>query len=300
MYVATLNYEVGNPATVAEALGGPHKARWREAMESEMASLRENQVFRLVPRPAGKKVVKSKWVFRVKYNETGAVEKFKARVVAKGFGQVEGVNYDQTFSPTVKFESIKQLVALGASKQLHMHQMDVTTAFLYAPLVEEVYMEQPESTCAPGQEHLVMLLLRCLYGLKQAPREWNQHIDEILQTMGFRRIVSDFGLYVLGTGDNALYLALYVDDLFLLCLYLGRISGVKGQLGHKFKMKDLGEARFLLGLEIRRQPNGDVFLCQEKYYGEVLVKFGMDACNPAATPLELGQVFTQGSQELPD
>ena len=118
--------------------------------------------------------------------------------------------------------------------------------------------------------------------------------------MGFRRLVSDFGMYVLGTGDNTLYLALYVDDLFLFCLYLGRISGVKDQLGHKFKMKDLGEARFLLGLEIRRQPNGDVFLCQEKYSGEVLVKSGMDACNPAAIPLELGQVFTQGSQELPD
>ena len=99
-------------------------------MESEMASLRENQVYRLVPRLASKKVVKSKWIFRVKHNETRGVEKFKACVVAKEFGQVEGVNYNQNFSPTVRFESIKQLAALGASKQLHMHQMDVTTTFL--------------------------------------------------------------------------------------------------------------------------------------------------------------------------
>ena len=139
-------------------------------MAAKMESLLENQVYRLVPRPKGKKFVKSKWVFRVKYNADGTVEKYKGRVVAKGFSQVEGDDYDQTFSPTVRFESIRQLVAMGASKGMHMHQMDVTTTFLYAPLEEEVYMEAPNGTCGPGEEDLVWLLLRCLYGLKQAPR----------------------------------------------------------------------------------------------------------------------------------
>ena len=109
-------------------------------MDSEMASLRENGVYELVDRPKGKKVVKSKWVFQVKTNEKGEVEKYKARVVAKGYSQVEGVDYDQTFNPTVRFESIRQMVALGASKGSEIHQMDVTTAFFYAPLDEEVYM----------------------------------------------------------------------------------------------------------------------------------------------------------------
>ena len=109
-----------------------------------MIILKENEVFRLVARPKGKKVFKSKWVFRVKKNVDGSVEKYKARVMAKGCSQVEGVDYDDTFSPIVKFESIRQLTALGASKGLHMHQMDVTTPFLYAPLVEEVYMKVPE------------------------------------------------------------------------------------------------------------------------------------------------------------
>ena len=112
--------------------------------------------------------MKSKWVFIVKYNADGTVEKYKGRVVAKGFSQVEGDDYDQTFSPTVRFESIRQLVAMGASKGMHMHQMDVTTTFLNAPLEEEVYMEALD-----GEEDLVWLLLRCLYGLKQAPRGWN-------------------------------------------------------------------------------------------------------------------------------
>ena len=131
-----------------------------------MKSLRDNGVYKLVNRPRGKKVVKSKWVFRVKTNASGEVDRYKARVVAKVYSQVEGVDYDQTFSPTVRFESIRQLVALGASEGMEMHQMDVTTAFLYAPLAEEVFMEHPEGTVEPGNEGKVMLLLKCLYGLK--------------------------------------------------------------------------------------------------------------------------------------
>ena len=166
-----------SPESVQEALQGPHTERWRQAMNSEIESLRENGVYELVDRPEGKKVVKSKWVLRVKTNENGEIEKYKARVVAKGYSQVEGVGYDQTFSPTVRFESIRQMVALGASKGMQMHQMDVTTAFLYAPLDEEVYMEQPEGTMLSGSEGKVMGLLKCLYGLKQSPRQWNILID---------------------------------------------------------------------------------------------------------------------------
>ena len=119
-----------SPQSVLEAMQGLHSEKWKRAMESEMDSLKENGVYEIVDRPAGKKVVKSKWVFRVKTNELGEVEKYKARVVAKGFSQVEGIGYDQTFSPTVRFETIRQLVAMGASKGMKMHQMDVTTAFV--------------------------------------------------------------------------------------------------------------------------------------------------------------------------
>ena len=169
-FVANLESEIRTPTTVEEALNNPQIDQWKAAMEAEMRSLQENQVYRQVPRPKGKKVEKSKWVFRIKLNVDGSVEKYKARIVAKGFNQVEGEDYDHTFSPTVRFESIRQLVAMGASRGLHMHQMDVTTAFLYAPLEEEVYMEAPDGTCELGEADLVWLLLTCLYGLKQAPR----------------------------------------------------------------------------------------------------------------------------------
>ena len=113
------------------------------------------------------------------------MEKYKARVVAKGFSQVEGVDYDQTFNPTVRFESIRQMVALGTSRGMKMEQMDVTTAFLYAPLEEEVFMEQPEGTVEAGSEGKVMRLLKCLYGLKQSPRQWNICIDSRLRGLRF-------------------------------------------------------------------------------------------------------------------
>ena len=289
-----------NPQTVQEALQGEHKEKWQQAMDSEMASLVENGVYELVDRPKGKKVVKSKWVFRVKTNEKGEVEKFKARVVAKGYSQVEGVDYDQIFSPTVRFESIRQLIALGASKGLEMHQMDVTTAFLYAPLEEEVYMEQPDGTVKEGEEAKVMRLLKCLYGLKQSPRQWNLCIDAVLQKLGFRRLKSDVGIYVKGEGDEAVYIALYVDDMFMVGKKLKNIEVVKEGLGREFKMKDLGLAKFLLGIEIRRQENGDVLLVQEKYARDVVGRFNMEGSKPVSTPLELGTHLDTSQQPVLD
>ena len=116
----------------------------------------------LVYKPKEKKVVKSK---RVKTNERGKVEKYKGRVVARGYSEVKGIDYDQTFSPTMRFESIRQMVALGTAKGMEVHQMDVTAAFLYAPLEKEVYMEQLEGTVLQGNVNKVMKLLKCLYGL---------------------------------------------------------------------------------------------------------------------------------------
>ena len=280
------------PKTIGEALQGPHREKWRKAMQSEMDSLRENGVYEIVDRPSGKKVVQSKWVLRVKTNELGEIEKYKARVVAKGYSQVEGIDYDQTFSPTVRFESIRQLVALGTSKGMEMHQMDVTTAFLYAPLEEEVFMQQPEGTIKEGEEGKVMRLLKCLYGLKQSPRQWNICIDTTLKQLGFVRLKSDVGIYVKGSGEGAVYIALYVDDLFLVGMLLANIKVVKEGLGREFKMKDMGEARFLLGIEIRRQEGGDVFLGQERYAKGVISRFNMEGCKSVSTPMEQGNLLS--------
>lgn len=152
-------------------------------MQQEINSLHKHDVWTLTELPEGRKVIGSKWVFKVKHNADGSVEKHKARLVAQGFSQKHGVDYDETFSPVVRFESIRTVIALAVKKGLKMHQMDVKTAFLYGELEEEVYMRQPEGFVVEGQEHLVCKLNKSLYGLKQSPRCWNHVLDEQLQSM---------------------------------------------------------------------------------------------------------------------
>ena len=143
------------------------------AMKEEMKSVQENDVWDLVELPKDRKAVGSKWVFKVKTASDGSIERYKARLVAQGFSQKYGLDYDETFSPVVRPESIRTVIALAVKKGLKLHQMDVTTAFLNGELEEEVYMKQPEGFVADGQEHLVCKLRKSIYGLKQSPRCWN-------------------------------------------------------------------------------------------------------------------------------
>ena len=273
------------PATYTEAICGPDGVKWKAAIESELQSLKENGVYEIVDRPKNRKVIGSRWVLRVKRGADGEIEKFKARVVAKGYSQREGIDYNETFSPTVRFESLRALFALAASQGMEMQQMDVTTAFLYAEIDGEVYMEMPEGMVQEGK---VLKLLKSIYGLKQASRLWNIHLDAVLGNMEFQKLTADFGVYVMGEGPKRTYLALYVDDLMLLNKMMGPITEVKGLLGEQFKMKDLGEVKFMLGLEVRRRENGDILLCQERYTRDVLAKFRMEDSRPASTPLDPG------------
>ena len=160
----------------------------------------------------------------------------------------------------------------------------------------EVYMELPEGSVVVGNEGKVWRLLKCLYGVKQAPRQWNMYIDTILKGLGFQGLKSDVGVYLKGEGADAIYIALYVDDLFMVGEKLVDIQKVKEGLGAEFKMKDLGEARFLLGIEIRRGEKGDVLLVQKRYARDVIKRFNMEGCRAALTPLELGNKLDASQQ----
>ena len=146
-------------------------------METEMRSLLSNKVWELVEPPPNRKIVGSKWVFKRKIDANGIVERYKARLVAQGCTQKFGLDYEETFSPVVRFESIRFLLAMGAQHKLQLHQMDVSTAFLHGELTEEVYMQQPEGFIESGKEHLVCHLQRSIYGLKQSPHCWNHTLD---------------------------------------------------------------------------------------------------------------------------
>ena len=288
LMVATLETSNADPKTYKQAMRLPDADKWLEACAAEVASLVENKVYEVVDRPASHQVITSKWVFKQKRGMTGAVEKYKARIVARGFMQEEGVDYGDTYSPTVRFESIRMMLAAAASDGLHMEQLDVTTAFLYADLEEEVYLEIPEGMFAEPMPGKVLRLLKALYGLKQSPRMWNLHIDKALGEFGLHRLLADFCVYAVYDGASRVLLGLFVDDMFIIGKQIDLINTVKSFLHSRFKMKDLGAATFLLGMEIRRLPGGDIQLLQETYLGEVLQRFPVDNPRSASTPLPPG------------
>ena len=203
---------VKEPKSVDDALNSPE---WFDAMKMEIDSLRDHDVWELVELPKDRKLVGSKWVLKVKRNADGSIERCKARLVAQGCSQREGLDYDETFSPVVRPESVRSVVALACQEGLKVHQMDITTAFLNGDLKEEVYVRQPEGFVADGQKHLVYRLKKSLYGLKQAPRCWNQVLDSYLKNMGFKQSTSDPCIYTSNTTDGLFILAVYVDDILV-------------------------------------------------------------------------------------
>ena len=169
---------------------------WADAMKAEIDSLHDNRVWDLVQLPEGRKAVGSKWVFKVKTNADGYVERCKACLVAQGYSEKEGLDYDKTFSPVVPSESVHSVITLASKNGLKLHHMDITTTILNGNLKEEVYMKQPDGFLAIGQEHLVCRLRKCIYGLKQSPRCWNQALDAQLKLMGFKQNTSDPCIYL--------------------------------------------------------------------------------------------------------
>jgi hypothetical protein len=164
----------------------------------------------------GKSVVTSKWIYKIKHTADGSIEKYKARFVARGFSQKEGVDYEETFAPVARYTSIRVVISLASVMGWKIHQMDVKTTFLNGVIEEEVYIEQPQGFEVHGRESHVCRLKKALYGLKQAPRAWYSRIDGYLQSMGFTKSEADPNLYLIQVGKDPLILVLYVDDLFLM------------------------------------------------------------------------------------
>jgi len=172
---------VCEPRTIDEALRSPESAEWKQAADAEYDSLIENYTWELVPLPDGRSVVGCKWVFQVKLDSNRRIQRFKGRLVAKGYSQKHGIDYDETFSPVVRFSSIRTLLAFAVQRGVLIHQMDAVTAFLNDQLEEEIYMQQLPGYVEEGQEELVCKLKKSLYGLKQSPRCWNMTFRQYMR-----------------------------------------------------------------------------------------------------------------------
>jgi hypothetical protein len=256
---------------------------WREAMVEEYDSIVRNDVCDVVPRPVGKSVVTSKWLYKTKIAADGSVEKHKARFVARGFSQIEGVDYDEAFAPIARYTSIRTIIAIATKLDWRIHQMDVKTAFLNGFIEEEVYIEQPQGFEVSDRDTHVCLLRKALYGLKQAPRAWYPRIDTYLLQMGFEKSDADPNLYFIIRGEDTLILILYVDDLFITGAE-DLIAECKLGLASEFEMSDIGLMHYFLGMEVW-QEEGHIFLGQGKYASNILSRFQMEDCRPMSTPM---------------
>jgi hypothetical protein len=207
----------------------------------------KNDVWEIMPRPEGKSVVTSKWVYKIKDVVNGSIDKYNAIFVARGFSQHEGEDYDETFSPISRYTSIRAIIYLATSMGWSLHQMDVKTIFLNGLMEEEVYIEQPQGFEVHLRETHVCILKKALYGLKQAPRAWYARVGSYLMRIGFSKSYVDPNLYYKVVNYAPMILLLYVDDLFPIGVN-PLIIQCKRDLSYEFDMKDHGLMHYYLGL----------------------------------------------------
>jgi len=275
------------PRSLKEAQKRDDWDLWYEAALKEYTQMLAHNTWELVPLPKGRKPVGSKWVFKIKENADGSIERYKARIVAQGFSQKPHLDYTETFAPVTKFASLRTILAISAIEDLELHHMDVSSAFLNGDLQEDIYMVQPEGFVEPGKEHLVCHLKKSLYGLKQSPRQWYQKLHGTFSDLGFKRCPSDNSIWVWAKDKVKVIIPVYVDDLTLACNDLTALNELKSKLQSKFEMRDLGELKYILGLEIRRNRlNRKLWLSQHKHTLDILQRFHHEHSRPVSTPLD--------------
>ncbi|CAI7791338.1 unnamed protein product [Closterium sp. NIES-54] len=253
----------GEPATVEEALIGPQKEEWKAAMDAEFNSLIENGTWELVELPEGRQPISSKWVFKVKSGADGALERFKSRLVTKGFQQKEKVDFGEIFAPVVKPVTLRTVLAGAAMKGCR-----------------------------------VCKLKKAIYGLKQAPRCWYEKLEEVLLSGGFKTSQADHSLFLLGEGEQLLLLLVYVDDILLFSPSMEQIERTQKLLMDNFKCKKLGDVHYYLGLQIERDVERRwLKVHQSHYISGVMERYGVTGGRTVMTPFPAGFKLKKAAEE---
>ncbi|WZZ64845.1 hypothetical protein YC2023_076215 [Brassica napus] len=260
---------------------------WKESVGAEAGAMIKNDTWYESELPKGKKAVSSKWIFTIKYKADGKVERKKSRLVARGFTQTYGEDYMETFAPVAKLHTIRIVLSLAVNLGWGLWQMDVKNAFLQGELEDEVYMHPP-----PGLEHLVkrgnvLRLKKAIYGLKQSPRAWYNKLSTTLNGRGFKKSELDHTLFTLTTPSGMIALLVYVDDIIITGSDKEGIIATKEFIKSMFEIKDLGEMKYFLGIEICRSKEG-LFMSQRKYTLDLLKGAGAYGGKTARMPMEDG------------
>ncbi|KAG2928856.1 hypothetical protein PC119_g21674 [Phytophthora cactorum] len=290
------------PRSYAEATTGADSDEWEKAIASELDSLTANKTWKLVPKPAHQRPIGCRWVFALKRHGKGQVIRHEARLVAKGFSQKHGIDYEETYSPVAY--SIRAKLTKCAADGFEIEQCDVDTAFLSGKLNEEIYMELPDCLRelialdeAEGEDDVVCLLLQSLYRLKQASRVWNETIDNHPKNMGFKTVDAYPCVYTKGEDDDECIVCLYIDDILIAAKDKAIIASVTAGISEKFKIKELGRGRFILGIKIDYDIEFRALRISQKAYTEsIIMKFGQEIAKPCPTPPEDGVHLTKTDQ----
>jgi hypothetical protein len=257
---------------------------WQLAMAEEIAALERTGTWDLVSPPSGVRPITCKWVYKIKTRSDGSLERYKARLVARGFQQEHGRDYDETFAPVAHMTTVRTLLAVASVRRWSVSQLDVQNAFLNGELSEEVYMQPPPGYSVP--DGLVCRLRRSLYGLKQAPRAWFARFSSVVIAAGFSPSAHDPALFVYTSSQCRTLLLLYVDDMIITGDNPEHIAFVKARLREQFLMSDLGPLRYFLGIEVSSTADG-FFISQEKYIQDLLSRADLSDERTVETPMEL-------------
>lgn len=273
----------GDDITYEEATNGTEKEMWKQAMNEELRAFEENEAWDIVDAKEADRVVQCKWVFKKKYESDDKV-RYRARLVAKGFTQREGVDYKETYSPVLRYSTLRLLFALSVKLNFNITHLDVTTAFLNGFLDENVYMQLPPNLECKANS--VLKLKRAIYGLKQSARAWNKRINDCLLELGYVKSKLEPCLYSKKCKKEQIIIAIFVDDFFIFSNSPSMTETLKKNLVTNFKIKDLGELKQCLGMRVKRYENGSISLDQKKFVEQILIKFNMLDCKSADTPIE--------------
>lgn len=272
------------PENYDSAKASDNKGEWQQAMSEEMQAHKVNGTWILTERPAKANVLKNRWVFKLKQKPDGSVERYKARLVVKGCQQKAGFDYAETFSPVVKFDSIRVMLSLAASRNMQIKQFDIKTAFLYGEIQEDVYMEQPEGFCDGSSK--VCKLKKSLYGLKQAPRCWNLKLVSCLEKFNMKPVDADPCVFrSSGNIDECIIVAIYVDDGLVISRDSRKIEVLLEQLKQNFDVK-VSRLSMFLGIQLNRTTDGSIVARQTLYTRKILEKFNMELAHPVSIPAD--------------
>ncbi|WVY96489.1 hypothetical protein V8G54_028640 [Vigna mungo] len=272
--------------------------QWVTAMHAELDALQANNTWELTTLPPNKTAIGCRWIYKIKYNSDGSIERYKARLVAKGYNQIEGLDYLDTFAPVAKITTVRLLLAIAASKCWSLKQLDVNNAFLHGDLHEEVYMKIPPGL-TPANKNQVCKLQRSLYGLKQAGRQWYAKLHHFLLSNNYHCSISNNSLFLKHDGNHSTALLIYVDDILITGNDDGEIQHITDLLHSTFRIKNLGDLTYFLGLEVARNSKG-IHLSQRKYTLDLLAETGLLDSSPVPTPMVPKQSTTNTVRSLDD